>query len=48
MILNLKNTTFIIVSYKSDGVIEDCIKSLPKNSKILRLGTNLKIIEKLK
>ena len=50
MILNLKNTTFIIVSYKSDGVIEDCIKSLPKNSKILIIenSKNFKIRDKFK
>ena len=50
MILNLKNTTFIIVSYKSDGVIEDCIKSLPKNSKIIIIenSKNFKIRDKFK
>ena len=50
MILNLKNTTFIIVSYKSDGVIEACIKSLPKNSKIIIIenSKNFKIRDKFK
>ena len=48
MILNLKNITFIIVSYKSDGVIEACIKSLPKNSKIIIIenSKNFKIKDK--
>ena len=32
MNLNLKNITFIIVSFKSEKVIYDCIDSLPKNS----------------
>ena len=32
MNLNLKNITFIIVSFKSERVIFDCIDSLPKNS----------------
>ena len=50
MILNLKNITFIIVSYKSDGVIEACIKSLPKNSKIIIIenSKNFKIKDKFK
>jgi len=50
MILNLKNITFIIVSYKSIGVIEACIKSLPKNSKIIIIenSKNFRIKEKFK
>ena len=32
MDLNLKNITFIIVSFKSDKVIYNCLNSLPKNS----------------
>ena len=35
MELNLNNITFIIVSFKSEKVIDDCLKSLPKNSKII-------------
>ena len=35
MNLNLKNITFIIVSFKSEKVIYECIDSLPKNSHIL-------------
>ena len=50
MILNLKNITFIIVSYKSTGVIETCIKSLPKNSKIIIIenSKNFNIKKKFK
>jgi len=50
MNLNLKNITFIIVSYKSDKVIEDCINSLPKKSKIIVIenSKNLKLKKKLK
>ena len=33
MILNIKNTTFIIVTYKSEKVIYDCLNSLPEESK---------------
>jgi N-acetylglucosaminyl-diphospho-decaprenol L-rhamnosyltransferase len=35
MNLNLKNITFIIVTFKSEEVIYDCINSLPKNSNII-------------
>ena len=35
MELNLNHITFIIVSFKSEKVIDDCLKSLPKNSKII-------------
>ncbi len=50
MNLNLKNITFIIVSYKSTGVIEACIKSLPKNSKIIIIenSKNFNIKKKFK
>tara|TARA_B100000941_G_scaffold136988_1_gene97084 strand:+ start:317 stop:1171 length:855 start_codon:yes stop_codon:yes gene_type:complete len=33
MEINLNNITFIIVAYKSENIIFDCINSLPKNSK---------------
>ena len=33
MILNIKNTTFIIVTYKSEKIIYDCLNSLPEESK---------------
>ena len=32
MDINIKNTTFIIVAYKSEKIICDCINSLPDNS----------------
>ena len=35
MILDLKEITFVIVSYKAKRVIFDCINSLPKFSKII-------------
>ena len=35
MELNLNNITFIIVSFKSEKIIDECLKSLPKNSKII-------------
>ena len=35
MSLSLKNLTFIIVTFKSEHIIYECINSLPKNSKII-------------
>ena len=35
MTLSLNNLTFIIVTFKSEHIIYECIKSLPKNSKII-------------
>ena len=35
MTLSLNNLTFIIVTFKSEHIIHECIKSLPKNSKII-------------
>ena len=35
MSLNLNNITFIIVTFKSEHIISECIESLPKNSKII-------------
>ena len=35
MEINLNNITFIIVSFKSEKIIDDCLKSLPKNSKVI-------------
>ena len=35
MEINLKDITFIIVSYKAKNIIYNCINSLPKFSKIL-------------
>ena len=46
MKLNLDDITFIIVSYKSEDIIERCLSSLPKNSKKIIIensnNTNLK------
>ena len=33
MELNLNNITFIIVSFKSEDIIHNCLKSLPSESK---------------
>ena len=35
MFLSLKNLTFIIVTFKSEHIIHECINSLPENSKII-------------
>ena len=35
MTLSINNLTFIIVTYKSEHIISECIESLPKNSKII-------------
>jgi len=35
MTLNLNNLTFIIVTFKSDHIIHECIESLPKDSNII-------------
>ena len=35
MTLSLNNLTFIIVTFKSDHIIDECIESLPKNSNII-------------
>ena len=35
MTLSLNNLTFIIVTFKSEHIIHECIKSLPKNSNII-------------
>ena len=35
MTLSLDNLTFVIVTFKSDHIIHECIESLPKNSKII-------------
>ena len=35
MTLSLNNLTFIIVTFKSEHIIHECIMSLPKNSKII-------------
>ena len=45
MNLNIKNITFIIVSFKSENVIYDCINSLPENSNkiIIENSKNIKL-----
>ena len=35
MTLSLNNLTFIIVTFKSEYIIHECIESLPKNSNII-------------
>ena len=35
MSLSLNNLTFIIVTFKSEHIIRECINSLPKDSKII-------------
>ena len=35
MTLSLNNLTFIIVTFKSEYIIQECIDSLPKNSNII-------------
>ena len=35
MSLTLENLTFIIVTFKSEHIIHNCIKSLPEKSKII-------------
>ncbi len=49
MDLNLKNITFIIVTYKSEHVIKSCINSLPKecNKIIIENSKNIKFKEDL-
>jgi len=49
MTLNLNNLTFIIVTFKSDHVIHECIESLPKESNIIIIenSNDLKLKEKL-
>ena len=32
MDINIENTTFIIVTYKSEKIVHSCIDSLPENS----------------
>ena len=41
MEINLNNITFIIVAYKSENIIFDCINSLPKNSKKIVIENSL-------
>ena len=49
MTLSLNNLTFIIVTFKSDHVIHECIESLPKDSSIIIIenSNDLEFKEKL-
>ncbi len=49
MNLNNTNTTFVIVTYKSEFIIHDCIKTLPKdyNKIIIENSGNTKLKENL-
>ena len=40
MTLSFKNLTFIIVTYKSEHIINDCIETLPKNSEIILIDNS--------
>jgi len=40
MALSLKNLTFIIVTFKSEHIIHDCIASLPKDSDIILIDNS--------
>ena len=47
MTLSFKNLTFIIVTFKSEHIIDDCIESLPKNSEIILIdNSNNKYLKK--
>ena len=50
MKLNLDDITFIIVTYKSENIIQNCLNSLPKNSKkiIIENSNNYKLEKELK
>ena len=49
MELNIKNITFVIVTFKSEKVIFDCLNSLPKESPkiIIENSNDLRFKEKL-
>ena len=46
MDLNLKNITFIIVTYKSENIIFDCINLLPKGSNIIVIDNSKNLLIK--
>tara|TARA_B100001121_G_C18681009_1_gene618535 strand:+ start:1095 stop:1943 length:849 start_codon:yes stop_codon:yes gene_type:complete len=50
MKLNLEDITFIIVSYHSDNIIQNCLDTLPKNSKkiIIENSNNINLEKYLK
>ena len=45
-----KNLTFLIVTYKSEHIINDCIKKIPKESKIIIIenSRNSSLVEQFK
>jgi GT2 family glycosyltransferase len=49
MNLNLKNITFIIVTFKSEKIVYECINSLPKDSNkiVIENSKNIKLKEEL-
>ena len=49
MNLNLKNITFIIVTFKSEKIVYECINSLPKDSYkiVIENSKNIKLKEEL-
>ena len=49
MTLSLDNLTFIIVTFKSDHIIHECIESLPKDSNIIIIenSNNIELKKKL-
>ena len=50
MTLSLNNLKFIIVTFKSDYIINECIESLPKDSNIIIIenSNNLELKKNLK
>ena len=50
MKLNLNQITFIIVTYKSESIIHDCLNSLPNNSKkiVIENSNNINLERELK
>ena len=49
MELNLNNITFIIVSFKSHEVIDDCLKTLPEKSRklVIENSKNIRLKKEL-
>ena len=50
MKLNLNQITFIIVTYKSESIIHDCLSSLPNESKkiVIENSSNINLERELK
>ena len=49
MELNLNNITFIIVSFKSEDIIHNCLKSLPSESKkiVIENSKNINLLREI-